>query len=262
MMRLWIAWCAAAAKQTEIATRVASLTLRSLPASGFVSKAAEVADPEAADTIRDAVSTTLQRLLLRLAWAITDTRASQAVWLRQVAATWPPRVVDELSRRLDESPATWIGEFGAPTPNLVLDDLLDSLTATTADNPMNFREAAFGYQRELAAALYQERTNPSWQMRVEQVVRKLSLDDYPSYREMALAWVAAAVLCHDDDAEARRALSTILTGALGIPEPGFGGDTVVAALEGLAQERQDLKTDGLADVLKRTPAPGTTKEMT
>jgi hypothetical protein len=253
MLRLWIAWHAATVQQTEISTRAATLALGGLPPQGFVSGVTEEVDPGAAYTIRNALSTVLQQLLLRLARAISAAGEDPAVWLHRVATSWRSEDVEAVVARLDEQPNGWASTLAVPTSEETLDDLLRQLqgSAASADHPMNFREAAYVYQHRLAAALYHERANAFWQWQVSEVVSRLSLDDYPSYREMALAWIAVAVLCHEDDTQALQALSTVLVGALGIPEPGFGGEAVVAVLHGLAHEAgRAFKTDGLADALK------------
>ncbi len=266
MMRLWIAWHAAVAEQAEMADRAASLALGGLPSRGAISGAAEEADPDAVHNIRDALSTALRWLLIRLACAVAPSGEDPAKWLRKVAASWQPEEVDSIVAHLNDSLAAWGSEFLGPSSHETIDDLLGQIqgAATSADHPMYFRQAAYDYQRRLAAALYQERANSSWQGHVAEVVSRLSLDDYPSYREMALAWIAAAVLCHENDVQARQVLGTVLVGALGVPEPGFGGEAVVAALQGLAREAgKKLKTDELAEALKYagsttmvpTPAP-------
>ena len=58
---------------------------------------------------------------------------------------------------------------------------------------------------------------------------------YPSYCEVALAWVAAAVLSQDDEQSACSALAMVL-GGMFKPAPGFWGDTVSATIDGMERE--------------------------
>ncbi|MBN1136324.1 MAG: hypothetical protein JXM73_07050 [Anaerolineae bacterium] len=265
LMRLWIAWVAAGEGQRDFATEAAMQALQQLPPRGIISESLQQFDPGAEEQAADARAEELRRLLVRLAWTVHPSEEDQKGWLQRVAQTWPADEVAAVAQRLTEPLSDWgtmFGDAGA-IDDFVL--LLAQLGAFPGADAAGLRvgEQAFYFQRQLAANLYHTRQDAGWWPNLHQAVNALAMDDYPSYREMALAWIGTAVLADESEARAREAMGKVLEGALGVPEPFFRGDAVVAALEGLARERgARLETEGLAEALETSDAVGSTKSTT
>jgi hypothetical protein len=239
LARLWIAWVAAANGQNEAALTSARQALDHLPPRGVVRGGGRQEDSEAASSVGDAIGEALQRLLLRIARTVGSTIEEQTAWLDAAARSWPPNAVQDLDSRVTGSLDAWGAILDAQYQNLTMSQLLDELANRRhgIDADVNFREASFFYQRQLGAGLFNTRGAPQWLEYVKRAVELVALDDYPSYREMALAWVFSAVLAQADEDWARTAFSTILAGMFK-PSPSFWGDSIVAALDGMHKESQ------------------------
>jgi hypothetical protein len=229
LARLWIAWAAAASAHPQEALAIVQQALLRLAPRGMV------------QAVRDAVGEMLQRLLVRLAKSTALTLKAQEDWLRQAGSPWPGDVAQQIIGRLPQPLDSWGDIFDAHLQQQSMPALLEDLKrrridADAADpRDISYRDAVFYFQRQLAAGLFNSRYDPLWLAYVQQTVTLAALDDYPSYREMALAWVAAAILAHEDESTARSALAIVL-GSMFKPSPGFWGDTVAATMNGIAHE--------------------------
>jgi hypothetical protein len=248
LARLWIAWNAAASGHKNTAQAIVKRALENLPPRGTVRASSQV------EFVKDAIGETLQRLLVRIAQAAEESRALQDDWLRLAISPWPAPVVEATVGRLSESPASW-GEFlGAGQVSESMEILFQQLRAMGGS--LDSAEGVSLIQRQLAAGLFNTRQDPRWPAHVRQAVSLIALDDYPSYREMALYWLAAAVLAHEDPVLARKGLATVLGGAFR-PAPGFWGDTVAAAMDGMNSENnQAPDVHGLRQLLEHIEATG------
>jgi len=241
LMRLWIAWKALADDQLQVATTAARRALDGLPPREYLVRRLEEADPEVGGAVSDSMNALTEafvRLLIRVTRSAASTKEARRAWLENVAGVWPKSMMQAVVGRLYEPFSAWgdiLSEHRDARPmDALLEDLKDEIRS--ADQPANFRDASFRYHRTLGAGLFFSRDEDQWQEYVRRTVKLVSLDDYPSYREMALAWVAAAVLGHRKKEKAMDALLTTLSGALDKPEPGFWGDTMAVALGGWAEE--------------------------
>lgn len=264
LMRLWIAWNAARQGQPSFATQAATLTLDQLPPRAVISQKLQHLSSSTAGQTSGALAEELLRLVLRLARTLAPSPGEQEMWLRRVARAWPADEVMQIARRVEQPLSEWAPP-SQEAGDTSLQSLIQELPMLAFSDGMQrlAGEGAYYYQARLAASLYAERHHPGWLAAVDQLVGLLALDDYPSYREMALAWVGTAVLAHEDDGQACAALGQVLSGALSIPEPVFGGDALVAALAGLASERgARLRVDDLADALRYTPSAGASRSPT
>lgn len=112
------------------------------------------------------------------------------------------------------------------------------------------------FQRLLAAGLFNSRHDLGWLEHVKRSVALIGVDDYPSYRELALSWIVAAVLAQEDTALASNALADVLKGMFK-PSPGFWGDTVAAAMDGMERENnQGTEPQYLLNQLEHVEATG------
>lgn len=244
LMRLWIAWKAAADGQPQVAAAAARRALENLPPREVVTRRLEEADPEIGGAVSDSMDALVEafiRVMIRVTRSAAPTKTARHAWLASATGTWPETWVRAVADRLYEPLKAWGDIFAKYVDTrpmgTLLADLRDELGS--ADRPMNFRDTSFFYHRTLGAGLFFSRDEPLWQDHVSQTVEAIALDDYPSYREMALAWIAAAVVAHTSGERARDALLTTLSGALDKPDPGFWGDTIAAALDGWAREKGD-----------------------
>jgi hypothetical protein len=244
LMRLWIAWKAASVGLKELATNIAQRAIDSLPPRGLIFQQQFQADDTTQDVVQDSITETLQRLLIRLARTYAASMEDQKNWLAQVTRSWPDNELQALFHLLEEPLGHWGKVFEGYPTDQPFNDLVVELRdkVRTGEQSGNLRMISFYYHRHLAAYLYDHLAEVGWQNLVEQAVQMVALDDYPSYREMALAWMATAVLAKHPDEPAQDALARVLSGALDHPEPGFWGDTIATAFEGLAVEA-DRKID-------------------
>ncbi len=263
MAFLWIAWQAATAKppQPEIALAAAQRAIKDLPRLANVSPDVESAGVSASDEDGNALREALQRLLVRVALdAAPGGMEDQQEWLYNVTYDQPGEIT-QLHARLaelydwwesagDQSPPaaehshppdrfqpwTTVEDAGALPPSM--ETLLDELERELAAGGVAANERIFShrYPRRMAAGLIKSRNETAWPNYVQRAVDLIALDDYPSYREMALAWVAQAVLCKEGAAgsqeDARSALASVLAGAFDVAAPGFWGDSIAATLDG------------------------------
>jgi hypothetical protein len=257
IMRLWIAWTAATQGDVRVATTAAELALERLPPRGIVTPKMKQVDVNAAHTLGDAVATTISWLLVRTAWQTAKLGRGPGPWLDQVASSWPAVTREGLKWALAESSEEWASTIGPPDAGVSMDLLLNQLEEKMiGSHPTTYREASMLYKDSLARGIVSTRHLPPdwWLDYVLRSVTLIAMDDYPSYREMALAWLAAASLTHEDDSVAQQALHIILEGALEKPEPAFVEDLPAAVLHALAQEKRATFTESeLRDVMRLLP---------
>lgn len=253
LVRLWIAWEAAANGLPDVARDAIRLALTSLPPDGVVPARVAQADGTARQVVSNIVSETLQRLLVRIAQAVAPISTDEKDWLAQAARAWPEGDVQRIVARLSEPLGSWGAAFDADDESKPIKELFAELgdVLAHADYAPNFRNASYQYHRRLAAGLFNSRDQGEWSGYVQEAVDRISLDDYPSYREVALAWIAAAVLAHDDDDRARDAVAKTLRGAFKA-SPGFWGDTAATVIAGQGEEKgQQLLADQLLGRLEQ-----------
>lgn len=238
MARLWVAWEAAAAGRWEAALTATRRALEQLPARGVMAAQLREAEPYAEDGMGDAIGNTLQLLTVRIARLAAD----PAGWLEDATRNWSQDGAARARGFLEMPPEAWGGSFRNQTGGVPFPELLKHIAGhlSSADRPENFRAASFIYHRMLASGLYEARGEAEWLGHVRQAVDRVALDDYPSYREAAMGWLAQAVLAQEKDDESgtisRAALAAVLEGVFRPAAPGFWGDAVAAALDGVDRE--------------------------
>lgn len=259
LARLWIAWNAAVSGHTVAAESIVKGTLERLPPRGTAQLATLLAGGSATQAVEDAISETLQRLLIRISLAAQNSVVSGSDWLRHAMDPWPMSTVDVTVGRISESLVSWGKIFGSEETSDTMEGLFQELQAIggriNADKFID-RTIMYFFQMRLAAGLFNSRYDPAWLEHVKRSVALIGQDDYPSYREVALSWIAAATLAQEDTLLASKALAVVL-GGMFKPSPGFWGDTVAAAMEGMEREnnqRKDCKD--LLNLLEHVEATG------
>jgi hypothetical protein len=261
LARLWIAWNAAASGHTKTSVVIVKRALDRLPPRGTAQIVSQRAGDSATHAVEDAIGETLQRLLIRIAQIAEPTLDAQNYWLREAMSPWPALAVENTIGRLSESLAFWGELFDAEQTSETMESLFRDLQARggrlDADMPPALgRDTIYFFQRRFAAGLFNSRHDPGWLGYVKRSVALIALDDYPSYREVALSWVAAAVLSQENPALAREALAAVL-GGMFRPSPGFWGDSVAAAMDGMGRENnQESESAALLSLLEHVEATG------
>jgi hypothetical protein len=253
MARLWVAWEAAAASRWEDALTATRRALEQLPARGVMAAQLRQAEPYAADGMGDAIGNTLQMLPARIARLAADPEG----WLADATRSWPQDGAERARAFLQLPPEAWGGGFRNQTGGEPFPEILQRIAGhlSSADRPENFRAASFIYHRLLASGLYEARGEAGWLGYVRQAVDRVALDDYPSYREASMGWLAQSVLAQEKDDESgsasRAALAAVLKGLFRPAAPGFWGDAVAAALDAFDRENgQAAAAERLIDHLK------------
>lgn len=224
--RLWIAWRALSAGSPDIAEEAVRAALSALPPRGFVAASTAEADASAPAVVADAIQEATARLLRRLEIDAGDD------WLLVTAGDWLAQIDPAIWTRLQKPLESWGEAFDAGAYSTPIDHVLNDLKARGIDANENFRSANSFFQGPLAAAVFNFRTDLHWLDHLQQAVDHIALDDYPSYREMALAWVFSSALAHPEPGKAQEAAAIILTGIFKPVDIGFLGETVVAVLGG------------------------------
>lgn len=260
-VRLWIAWHAAASSQSTAALDIAQHTLDRLPPRGQASPVSRRADEQVSKEVGNAIAETLRRLLVRIARTAESAPGYAEFWLKQAVSQWDKSAAAEALQGLGEDMSTWGDIVDAAQVHQTMSGLLETLRFhygsidVDAPNPYN-RGMVYSFQRQLAAGLFNSRGDGQWLDYVRQTVALVERDDYPSYREMTLAWVAVAVLAQEDEGLARKGLTAVLDGMFR-PSPGFWGDTVAAAMDGMALENGwESHLHGLLSYLEDVEATG------
>ena len=260
LTRLWIAWHAAASGHPLEVLDIPQEALRRQSPRGTASLSTRKADEQVAKEVGNAVAETLRRLLVRITRSVGSTSADQEAWLKKAVSVWPEAAATEALQGLAEEMDTWGDIVEAANLAESMQDLLNVLKANAridADmsDPYN-RGMVYLFQRKLAAGLFRSRDDQEWLDYVRQAVALVERDDYPSYREMALAWLAVGVLTQKDDKLARTGLATVL-GGMFRPSPGFWGDTVAAAIDGMERaNKQEPNPSYLLNLLEHVEATG------
>ncbi len=260
LARLLVAWNAAAAGQADAALAMTQRAVDKVPPRGVVRPALQRVEAATGLAVEDVLGEALQRLLVRISQAAAPTPGAQATWLRDAIGAWPDNAVEVAVRRLSEPSDSWGAFVDAEHLNASVEQLFTELgmrgPRLEGDMPPTAKQSLYFFQRRLAAGLFNSRQQPQWLVDVQRSVALIAVDDYPSYREMALSWIAAAVLAQEDEALARKALAVVL-GGLFRPSPGFWGDTVAAAIDGMEREGNPSPyADTLLSLLEHLEATG------
>jgi hypothetical protein len=257
MARLWVAWEAATAGRWEEALTAARRALEQLPTHGVMAAQLRQAEPHAEAGMRDAIGNTLQMLPARIARLAADPEG----WLADVTRNWSQDGAERARGFLQMPPEAWGSSFRNQAGGVAFPELLKRIAGhlSSADRPENFRAASFIYHRQLASGLYEARGETEWLGYVRQAVERVALDDYPSYREAAMGWLAQSVLAQEKDDESgttsRAALAAVLEGVFRPAAPGFWGDAVAAALDRVDRENgRPAEKDRLIHYLKAVEA--------
>ena len=230
--RLWVAWLAATAKAEEAAKHAVQAALRDLAAISDLAHKTALAGYDA-ELERDQLTRTSKRLLTRIAHEIhpTDdpTHQGQYLWLKQLLEQ---RLQGDAAEYLDEWTdylGTWAGELPAPDKSfsILVDQLEQQLVGL---DPGAFRQLSFGLREQLAAAAAHGTGEPDWLDSVKRAARLIAMDDYPSYRQMTLAWLATGALANPSTEAAQGAMTAILAAALEARDPEWPEDSLSMAL--------------------------------
>jgi hypothetical protein len=239
LTRLWIAWHAATNGRSRDALDLVKRTLDRLPPRGLPGPISRKADKQVSEEVGNAVAETLRRLLVRIARAAEPAPGDPKRWLEAAVIRWDQGAAVKAVQGLDDDVITWGDILDAANLQQPMQDLLDALKASgriDADASGAYdRGMMYRFQRQLAAGLFNSQDDPRWLDYISQTVSLVEQDDYLSYREIALAWVAVAILAQADDELACLGLALVLDGMFK-PSPGFWGDTVAAAMDGMAVE--------------------------
>jgi hypothetical protein len=227
--RLWIAWWVASAGKTDMAKKVIWLALRDLPAFEDLTQLSKI-QGSAVDELRDQLAWTAGRLLTRIAREVASTPEEQRHWLKQTLDQAPEANASWLLKYWSESPTEWAEQL--PEPDKPCEKILEEVEREMDNlDSSAFRQLSLKYRDRLAGVIaHCTADSAHWQKLVDRAIRVISLDDYPSYREMALAWLAAGVLSHPLPEEARAAMGKILAAALETREPELPEDALTMAL--------------------------------
>lgn len=225
--RLWIAWKAVTAGKEEMGRNAVRQALSVLPPRGFVDAAVAKMDGTASSVVGDAIQESIVRFLVRIALQ------GKPDWIQPVASKWLGSQDQLFSEYFSQPLDQWGDIFNASGMETPIDDVLNELKGRGGlDANINFRSANNFFQEYVAAALFNFRMDHRWLNRVDLAVKHLSLDDYPIYREMALAWIISTALAHPNVESAQTAVALALEGIFKPGEIGFLGDTVAAVMDG------------------------------
>lgn len=245
MERLWIAWVAATNGQEEAARNIVELTLKALPRRGFIKPDALKVDGDAENYIGDAIQEAILRLLTRISQSLTDDK-----WLKSQAGAWLGSP-DAIPYYQSLKPEDWGDLFDAKTMQETVEQVLGQWHNRSLDGMSNFRSSNYFFQKNVAAAIFNSRQENGWLYQVNQVIERLALDDYPSYREMALAWVISAIVAQPKPELAQGAMALALRGIFKPGEIGFMGDSVAAILfEGIRSTGRVASIDEIMHYLE------------
>src|SRR4029450_437108 len=122
LVRLWIAWTAAANGHTDDALAIAQYALERLPPRGITGDKAQAVGLEV-EYLEDAFDEALQRLLIRIVRTGAVGHEGRRDWLGQAVRGWPPWEREQLLNRLAEQFDSWVSIFGShqvdePMPQL------------------------------------------------------------------------------------------------------------------------------------------------
>jgi hypothetical protein len=244
LIRMWVAWLAASAENTALVEAAAKQSLETLRGQ-MVNPELKQVDEAAAHEVRGRVEMTLSRLLARIAAKMPVEDAK--VWFDTVRGSYG--FLDSWMWEIEftRGMSTWGQEYyynaSGPDAEAQLKALEEA--ALQLDPSQSRGENSMSWRNDLSSILAHNFAHPGWQGLVERAVKLISLDDYPSYREMSLAWLAAAVLGQPDEAKAQQALQTILSGMVSADEPELPEDTRAMML-GWRMKKKGLPTDGWA----------------
>jgi hypothetical protein len=259
LARLWIAWNATASGYPSEAESIVNRALDRLPPRGTAHFNSRRAGDSTTRAVEDAVGETLQRLLVRIAGSAPTAPRAPSDWLQEAMSSWPALTVDAVVGRLSEPLASWGELVDAGNTSETMESLFKELRERGGRLDAEIaseRETIYLFQRRLAGGLFNSRHDPSWLQHVQRSIDLIALDDYPSYREMALSWVAAAALAQEDPALARKTLAAVL-GGMFKPSPGFWGDTVASAMDGMGlEDNQQPNPSYLLSLLEHVEATG------
>ncbi len=259
LARLWIAWNAAVSGHTTVAESIVKDALEKLPPRGTAHLGIRQAGSLPIQAVEDAISETMQRLLIRISQAAQNVVVSRRDWLQHAMSPWPASNVDVTVGRLSEPLTSWGKFFHAEQMNDTIESLFQELQTrgSRLDNPSVIDyDPMYFFKEKLAAGLFNSLHDPAWLEHVKRTVAIIAQDDYPSYREMALFYIAAATLAQEDSALVSKALAAVLEGMFK-PSPGFWGDTVAAAMDGMERENnQGSDSQYLLNILKYVEETG------
>ncbi len=215
LAQMWIAWLATGAGNKALAEEAARLSLNTLQgqiASLERAKKTQSVDEQA----KDKLEVSLRRTLKRCAERIAGKEGSARGWYDGIWQSYKSLDASQWQAEFDHDPAEWVHDFDSvyiypePVGNLI--DLERNIVGQSGEQSMEWRDV-------LCAILARTLDHSDWPEFVQRAVRLISLDDYPSYREMALAWLATATLAQPDEVKAREAMQAILAGMLSAREP-------------------------------------------
>jgi hypothetical protein len=260
LARLWIAWNAAASDHPTEAQAIVKGALDKLPPRGTVHITSRQAGGRTAHAVEDGIGETLQRLLVRITLSVKMMPGhAPSDWLHEAISSWQEPDADVTVGRLSEPLASWGKLMDAAHASETMESLFEELRRRGGrldGEPRSDRDTIYLFQKRLAAGLFNSRHDSLWLEHVQRSVDLIALDDYPSYREMALSWVAAAALAQENPELAQKALGAVL-GGMFKPAPGFWGDTVAAAMDGMGREsNQRPQSADLLSLLEHVEATG------
>lgn len=248
LLRLWIAWQAARTDPMR-AHDIARQALELLPLELLV------AADEPAPLPGGVWVAAAGWLLARIARRAGATLAAQRAWLADVIRNLPAHVRHTIAGQLKQPPSAWALLF-LPAYAASPDELIAMMEERVKQQQVHGEES-FHFRRGLAWVVAQTREDPDWHWKyVVRAVALVALDDYPSYREMALGWLAAAALTNDQDEQADRALRTILETSIDQVELAFAGNlAAVTLVQHAALQSRTLTSAELLQELRSVVLP-------
>jgi hypothetical protein len=243
LVRMWIAWLAASAEDMALAEAAAKQSLDALRGQ-IANPELALADPQAAYEKSNRLEIILARLLARSAWSLETANLLPVPPAGAISLSPGRAWYDALHKdhpflndwrwkmEYDLGRESWTHDYDYTSLSMdpvarlgVMEGEILSL-----DPSLRSGEGSMQWRDELGYILTHTFDRSDWQAVVERSVKLISLDDYPSYREMSLAWLATAVAAHPDEGEAQRAIQAILNGMLSAREPELPEDAKAMAL--------------------------------
>ncbi len=230
--RLWIAWIAATVGAIDTTKYAVKVVLSNLQANSKAANKTRLRGYEA-DLLHEQRVRTTKRLIARIANDINLKNNSiseeRYKWLKVLLEEC---LQNEASSYIDEwtdDPKTWAREF--PKPDKPFSTLIENLSNMMVGlDPGAFRQLSFDFRDQLAGAAAHGTEELDWLDNVKRAATLITLDDYPSYREMSLAWLANGVLSNDSTDETQHAFEAILIAAVEARDPEWPEDSLAMAL--------------------------------
>jgi hypothetical protein len=226
LAQMWIAWLAARAGNKALAEEAARMSLNTLQGQ-IASLGTAKKTHDVTEEAKNKLEVSLRRTLRRCSERVTGKEGDARGWYDGIWQSYKSLDALQWQAEFERDLDAWVHDFDSvyiyPEPIGNLIDLERTIVGQSGEQSMEWREV-------LCAILARTLDHSDWPEFVQRAVRLISLDDYPSYREMALAWLATATLAQPDEDKAQKAMQVILAGMLSGREPELPEDAKAIVL--------------------------------